>query len=65
MQFCPYSPEGRGRGGGGVLRISSDRDDRMGQNKNPKESLGFQKNPKKIAGPEFNHQKIPCRISEP
>ena len=35
------------------------------KNKNPKESLGLQTNPKKIAGPELNHQKIPCRISEP
>ena len=37
-------------GGGGVLRISSDRDVRMREkpkNKNPKNRLGFKQNPPK------------------
>ena len=36
--------------GGGVLQISSDRDDRMGEKSKPK----------KIPGPKFNSKKIPC-----
>ena len=48
MQFCPYSPE-EGREGGGVLRISRDRDDRMGAKiKTQKYPLGvkqIRKNP--------------------
>ena len=44
--------------GGGVLQISSDRDDRMGA------KIKTQKNPKGFKqGPEFNPQKIPCQIS--
>ena len=38
-----------GGGGGGSLRISSDRDDRMGtKNPNPKKSLGLPAKPKQI-----------------
>ena len=42
-------------GGGGLLRISSDRDHQM----------GAKMKPPKIPGPKFNPQKFPCRISEP
>ena len=53
-------------GGGGVLRISSDGDDRMGAKiKTPKTSLGLPIKPEKIPRPKINPQKIPCRISEP
>jgi len=43
--------------GGGVLRVSSDRDVRMGEkprNKTPKNSLGFKQNPKKIPRPKVS-----------
>ena len=52
-------------GGGGVLRISSDRDARMREkpkNKSPKNRLGFKQNPQKIPAPKVlvsNTQKIP------
>ena len=36
---------------GGVLRISSDGDDRMGQNHNPKKSLGLPTKPQKKIPP--------------
>ena len=53
-------------GGGGVLRISSDRDDRMGAKiKPPKKSPVLQTKPPKIPEPKFNPQKIPRRISKP
>ena len=42
-------------GGGGVLQISSDGDDRM----------GAKVKAQKIPGPNINPQKLPCRISEP
>ena len=48
-----------------ALRISSDRDDRMGAKiKTPKKSLGVQTKPQKITGPKFNHKKISCLISK-
>ena len=51
--------------GGGVLWISSGRNDRMGAKmKTPKNSLGFKQNPKN-PGPKFDPQKIPRRIFEP
>ena len=50
-----------------MLRISSDRDDRIGTKiKTPKKSLGLQnETKKKIPRPKFNPQKIPRRISKP
>ena len=51
--------------GGGVLRISSDRDVRMREkpkNKTPQNRLGFKQNPQKIPAPKVlvsNTQKIP------
>ena len=58
MEGCVhYSPLGRG-GGGWVLRISSDRDDRMGANisthKNPQ---GFKQNPPKSLDQNLTLQK--------
>ena len=50
---------------GGVLRISSDGADRMGEKKNPKKSLGLLTKPQKIPGPKINAQKIPCRTRWP
>ena len=45
----------------GVLLISSDRDDPMGdKNQNPPKSLGLQTKPKKFPGPNLNPKKIPC-----
>ena len=49
----------RGRGPGGVLRISSDGDDRMGAKiKAQKKSLGLPTKPKKIPGPKINIKNI-------
>ena len=56
--------EGEGGGGKG-LRISSDKDVRMGEkpkNKIPKNRLGFKQNPQKISAPKVlvsNTKKIP------
>ena len=52
---------------GELIRISSDRDDRMGPKiKTQKNPQGFQLNPpKKIRGPKISPKEIPCRISEP
>ena len=58
-------PRGEGGGGGGYSGFQVTGLIESAKNKNPKESLGFQTNPKKNGGPKFNHQKIPCRISEP
>ena len=46
-----------GEGRGGVLRISSDRDDK---NQNPKKSLGLQTNSRKIPEPKF-HAEFPSQ----
>ena len=59
-----FPAQGGGRGGG-VLRISSDRDDRMGAKiKPPKKSLVLQTKPPKIPEPKCNPQKLPRRISK-
>ena len=48
----------------GVLRILSDRDDRMGADiKPPEKSLRLQTKPKKVPGPKFKSRKFPFRIS--
>ena len=53
------------RGGGGVLRISTERDDRMGTKIKSQKPLGIQTKPKQTPGPKLNLPKIPCRFSEP
>ena len=58
-------PRGGRGGGGGDSGFQVTGIIEWAKNKTPKKSLGFQTNPQKIAGPKFNHQKIPCRISEP
>ena len=64
--FSKMTAKPGGRGGQGVLQISSDRDDRMRvKMKTQKNPLGFQHNLKKIPGPKINPKKIPCKISEP
>ena len=51
---------------GRVLRILSDRADRMGTKiKTPQKSLGPPTKPKKIPGPKISPQNIPCWISKP
>ena len=53
-------------GGGGVPRISSDGDDRMGAKiKTQKIPWGFQQNPKISLDQKLTPKKIPCQISEP
>ena len=58
-----------GGGGGGVLRISGDRNDRVGAKIYPpakkKKSRGLQTKPPKNCGPKLNPQQIPCQISVP
>ena len=48
---------------GGVLRISSDGDDKMEPKvKTQKKSLGLPTKPQKIPGTKINPKKIPCRF---
>ena len=54
-----------GEGGGGVIWISSDRDDWMGPNIKTPKILRASSKPQKIPGPRLNPQKIPRQISEP
>ena len=51
--------------GGGLIWISSDRDDRMGPNIKTQKILRASSKPQKITGPRLNPQKIPRQISEP
>ena len=59
----PFQPNSSSEG---VLRISSDRDHRMGAKmKTLKKSFGLETKPKKNPGPKFIPKKFQCRISEP
>ena len=60
-----FVPQGWG-GGEGVLRVSSDGDDRMQENIEVKKFLdmGLPTDPHKNPGPTINPPKIPCRISK-
>ena len=54
-----------GEEGGGILWISSDRDDWMGTKIKTEQFPTASNKPPKIPVPKFNTQKIPCQISEP
>ena len=60
-----FVPQGWG-GGKGVLRVSSDGDDRMQENIEVKKFLdmGLPTDSHKNPGPTINPPKIPCRISK-
>ncbi len=55
----------RGGGEGGLLRISSDGDDRMGAKIKTKKTLGLPTKSKALPQIFFNNQKIPTLIKPP
>ena len=61
-----HANEVEAQGEGGVLQISSDRDDQVGEkDQTPKKLLGLPTKPQKIPRSKINPQQIPCRIFEP
>ena len=57
-KVCPQVAQALGEGGGGVLGISSDGDDRKGAKiKTQKNPLGFQQNPKKSLDQKLTRKK--------